>query len=62
MSKNNANQRRQKTQGRQAAATAKKQLKNEILNEIRAAAGVPAKGKGRGKRNRQAKQANRGQI
>jgi len=62
MNNKNSNQRGEKTKQRQAAATARKQLKNEILNEIRAAAGVPAKGKGRGKRNRQTKANQKSQL
>jgi hypothetical protein len=39
------------------AAQQRKAMKNEILNELRAAAGVPRKGKGRGAANRRAKAA-----
>lgn len=57
MSKNNNGNAKGKKSN---AAQARKQLKNEILNEIRVAAGKPAQGKGRGKRNRQAKHQQQG--
>jgi len=57
MNNKNSNQRGEKTKQRQAAATARKQLKNELLNEIRAAAGTTRKTKTRLQRTREANKA-----
>jgi len=56
MSKNNNNKKRGKNQPAQQL----KALKAEILNDIRMAAGQAPKGKGRGRRSRQAKGGNFG--
>lgn len=54
MNRNNNNKKGQKQ--RNAVKQAQAQLKAEMLNELRAAAGQPAKGRGRGKAKRQANQ------
>ena len=55
---NNNNNNKSGLKRKRGQAAQQKRAMNDLLNDIRAAAGVPAKGKGRGKRNRQ----NRGRI
>jgi len=56
MNNNNNNNKRNRGAQKSAKKIAQ-EVKQQVLNDIRAAAGQPAKGKGRGKRNRQAKKA-----
>jgi hypothetical protein len=57
MNNNNNNNKSKRNGGQKSAKKLAREVRNQVMNDLRAAAGQPAKGKGRGKRNRQQKRA-----